>query len=84
MTDLVLTLVLEVALVPKYLMECDSSHCKGGIKTCLRNATFCCSWQGKKNNGFNVLYHNMKYGLDSTKEFEEFLRERYAHSLLKI
>jgi len=34
--------------------------------------------QGKKNNGFSVLYHNMKYGLESTKEFEEFLRERYV------
>jgi hypothetical protein len=25
-----------------------------------------------------VLYHNMKYGLESSKEFEEFLRERYV------
>lgn len=31
---------------------------------------------GEKNNGFDVLYHNMKYGLTASKEFAEFLRER--------
>ncbi|XP_069693088.1 F-BAR domain only protein 2 isoform X2 [Periplaneta americana] len=31
---------------------------------------------GEKNNGFDVLYHNMKYGLVASKEFAEFLRER--------
>ncbi|XP_050519405.1 F-BAR domain only protein 2 isoform X4 [Diabrotica virgifera virgifera] len=31
---------------------------------------------GEKNNGFDVLYHNMKYGLVASKEFTEFLRER--------
>ncbi|XP_057659059.1 F-BAR domain only protein 2 isoform X3 [Diorhabda carinulata] len=30
---------------------------------------------GEKNNGFDVLYHNMKYGLVASKEFAEFLRE---------
>ncbi|XP_034253951.1 F-BAR domain only protein 2 isoform X4 [Thrips palmi] len=31
---------------------------------------------GEKNNGFDVLYHNMKYGLTASKEFADFLRER--------
>ncbi|XP_023707494.1 F-BAR domain only protein 2 isoform X6 [Cryptotermes secundus] len=31
---------------------------------------------GEKNNGFDVLYHNMKYGLVASKDFAEFLRER--------
>ncbi|CAH0562722.1 unnamed protein product [Brassicogethes aeneus] len=31
---------------------------------------------GEKNNGFDVLYHNMKYGLVASKEFADFLRER--------
>nr|CAD7453199.1 unnamed protein product [Timema tahoe] len=32
--------------------------------------------RGEKNNGFDVLYHNMKYGLIASKELAEFLRER--------
>ncbi|XP_049823327.1 F-BAR domain only protein 2 isoform X2 [Aethina tumida] len=31
---------------------------------------------GEKNNGYDVLYHNMKYGLVASKEFADFLRER--------
>uniref|UniRef100_A0A1L8DXR9 Putative proline-serine-threonine phosphatase-interacting protein pstpip n=1 Tax=Nyssomyia neivai TaxID=330878 RepID=A0A1L8DXR9_9DIPT len=31
---------------------------------------------GEKNNGFDVLYHNMKYGLVASKEMTEFFRER--------
>ncbi|CAH1103640.1 unnamed protein product [Psylliodes chrysocephalus] len=31
---------------------------------------------GEKNNGFDVLYHNMKFGLAASKEFAEFLREK--------
>ncbi|XP_058796478.1 F-BAR domain only protein 2 isoform X2 [Phymastichus coffea] len=31
---------------------------------------------GDKNNGFDVLYHNMKHGLVASKELAEFLRER--------
>ncbi|XP_014256328.1 F-BAR domain only protein 2 isoform X2 [Cimex lectularius] len=31
---------------------------------------------GEKNNGFDVLYHNMKHGLVASKELVEFLRER--------
>ncbi|XP_074640682.1 F-BAR domain only protein 2-like isoform X2 [Tubulanus polymorphus] len=30
---------------------------------------------GEKNNGFDVLYHNMKYGHKSSLEFADFLRE---------
>ena len=35
-----------------------------------------CYTQGEKNNGFDILYHNMKYGLVASKELSEFLRER--------
>ncbi|XP_055679097.1 F-BAR domain only protein 2 isoform X12 [Lutzomyia longipalpis] len=31
---------------------------------------------GEKNNGFDVLYHNMKYGLVASKEMTDFFRER--------
>ncbi|XP_055715771.1 F-BAR domain only protein 2 isoform X5 [Phlebotomus papatasi] len=31
---------------------------------------------GEKNNGFDVLYHNMKYGLVASKELTDFFRER--------
>lgn len=31
---------------------------------------------GEKNNGFDVLYHNMKYGQLSSKELSEFIQER--------
>lgn len=31
---------------------------------------------GEKNNGFDVLYHNMKFGLNASKDFAEFIRER--------
>ncbi|ELU05217.1 hypothetical protein CAPTEDRAFT_227171 [Capitella teleta] len=46
--------------------------------------------KGDKNNGFDVLYHNMKYGQDSSREFADFLRESctveetYAKLLTKI
>ncbi|KAK9723186.1 Fes/CIP4, and EFC/F-BAR homology domain [Popillia japonica] len=30
---------------------------------------------GEKNNGFDVLYHNMKYGLVASKELVDFIRE---------
>ncbi|XP_059490767.1 F-BAR domain only protein 2 isoform X8 [Neocloeon triangulifer] len=31
---------------------------------------------GEKNNGFDVLYHNMKHGVLASKELSEYLRER--------
>ncbi|XP_063697273.1 F-BAR domain only protein 2 isoform X4 [Culicoides brevitarsis] len=31
---------------------------------------------GDKNNGYEVLYHNMKYGLVASKELGEYFRER--------
>ncbi|XP_022250511.1 F-BAR domain only protein 2-like [Limulus polyphemus] len=31
---------------------------------------------GEKNNGFDVLYHNMKYGQTASKELVDFFRER--------
>lgn len=33
-------------------------------------------FQGEKNNGYDVLYHNMKFGLVASKELSEFLREK--------
>ncbi|XP_050446227.1 F-BAR domain only protein 2 isoform X10 [Cataglyphis hispanica] len=33
---------------------------------------------GEKNNGFDVLYHNMKHGVIASKELAEFLREKSA------
>jgi len=32
--------------------------------------------QGEKNNGFDILYHNMKHGLIANKDLSDFLRER--------
>ena len=32
--------------------------------------------QGEKNNGYEVLYQNMKYGLTATKDLADFFRER--------
>lgn len=37
--------------------------------------------QGEKNNGFDVLYHNMKHGQISTKELTDFIRERWDKHL---
>ncbi|KAM4634715.1 F-BAR domain only protein 2 isoform 2-T2 [Polymixia lowei] len=45
---------------------------------------------GEKNNGFDILYHNMKHGQISSKELTEFIRERstieeaYARSMTKL
>ncbi|XP_033213673.1 F-BAR domain only protein 2 isoform X2 [Belonocnema kinseyi] len=33
---------------------------------------------GEKNNGFDVLYHNMKHGTVASKELADFFRERSA------
>uniref|UniRef100_A0A3P8RHK6 F-BAR domain only protein 2 n=1 Tax=Astatotilapia calliptera TaxID=8154 RepID=A0A3P8RHK6_ASTCA len=47
-------------------------------------------YKGEKNNGFDVLYHNMKHGQISTKELTDFIRERstieeaYARSMTKL
>ncbi|XP_050528279.1 F-BAR domain only protein 2 isoform X5 [Daktulosphaira vitifoliae] len=37
---------------------------------------FCDYFWGEKNNGFDVLYHNMKHGSLASKDFSDFLRER--------
>ncbi|XP_069127305.1 F-BAR domain only protein 2-like isoform X4 [Argopecten irradians] len=37
--------------------------------------TFADHFWGEKNNGFFVLYHNMKHGQTASKEFIDFLRE---------
>ncbi|XP_064165055.1 F-BAR domain only protein 2 isoform X2 [Anguilla rostrata] len=53
-------------------------------------AHFVENFWGEKNNGFDVLYHNMKHGQISTKELSEFIRERatieeaYARSMTKL
>ncbi|PWA26803.1 hypothetical protein CCH79_00001123 [Gambusia affinis] len=47
-------------------------------------------FMGEKNNGFDVLYHNMKHGQISSKELTDFIRERsvieeaYARSMTKL
>ncbi|XP_043391920.1 F-BAR domain only protein 1 isoform X1 [Chelonia mydas] len=46
--------------------------------------------QGEKNQGFDVLYHNVKHGQVSTKELADFVRERatveetYGKSMAKL
>lgn len=40
--------------------------------------------QGEKNNGFDVLYHNMKHGQISSKELTDFIRERWEDSVVVI
>ncbi|XP_054843377.1 F-BAR domain only protein 2 [Eublepharis macularius] len=53
-------------------------------------AYFVESFWGEKNNGFDVLYHNMKHGHVSTKELADFIRERatieeaYSRSMTKL
>ncbi|XP_075036044.1 F-BAR domain only protein 2 [Mixophyes fleayi] len=53
-------------------------------------AYFVENFWGEKNNGFDVLYHNMKHGQISTKELSEFIRERstieeaYSRSMTKL
>ncbi|XP_039614394.1 F-BAR domain only protein 2 isoform X2 [Polypterus senegalus] len=53
-------------------------------------AYFAENFWGEKNNGFDVLYHNMKYGQISSKELSDFIRERatieetYARSMAKL
>uniref|UniRef100_A0A4W3HTX1 FCH and mu domain containing endocytic adaptor 2 n=2 Tax=Callorhinchus milii TaxID=7868 RepID=A0A4W3HTX1_CALMI len=50
----------------------------------------CESDGGDKNNGFDVLYHNMKHGQISTKELADFIRESvtiedtYSRSMTKL
>ncbi|KAM8793486.1 F-BAR domain only protein 2 [Eudromia elegans] len=53
-------------------------------------AYFTESFWGERNNGFDVLYHNMKHGHLSTKDLAEFIRERatieeaYSRSMTKL
>ncbi|NXD80995.1 FCHO2 protein, partial [Halcyon senegalensis] len=45
---------------------------------------------GERNNGFDILYHNMKHGHLSTKDLADFIRERatieeaYSRSMTKL
>uniref|UniRef100_A0A668A6R3 F-BAR domain only protein 2 n=1 Tax=Myripristis murdjan TaxID=586833 RepID=A0A668A6R3_9TELE len=54
------------------------------------DVTYISFWFGEKNNGFDVLYHNMKHGQISSKELTDFIRERstieeaYARSMTKL
>nr|XP_054508192.1 F-BAR domain only protein 2 isoform X5 [Agelaius phoeniceus] len=47
-------------------------------------------FKGERNNGFDVLYHNMKHGHLSTKDLADFIRERatieetYSRSMTKL
>ena len=44
------------------------------------NMYFLYTKQGDKQNGFDVLYQNLKCGSTSAKELAEFLRARYVVS----
>uniref|UniRef100_A0A3Q4ARJ3 F-BAR domain only protein 2 n=1 Tax=Mola mola TaxID=94237 RepID=A0A3Q4ARJ3_MOLML len=56
----------------------------------MRTARMLHTEKGEKNNGFDVLYHNMKHGQISSKELTDFIRERstieetYARSMTKL
>ncbi|KAK3527314.1 hypothetical protein QTP86_020244, partial [Hemibagrus guttatus] len=49
-----------------------------------------CGKEGDRNNGFDVLYHNMKHGQISSKELADFIRERatieetYSRAITKL
>lgn len=43
-----------------------------GVESAIENLFL----QGEKNNGFDVLYHNMKHGVVASKELADFFRER--------
>ncbi|XP_010005474.1 PREDICTED: FCH domain only protein 2-like [Chaetura pelagica] len=53
-------------------------------------AYFVENFWGERNNGFDVLYHNMKHGHLSTKDLADFIRERatieeaYSRSMSKL
>ncbi|XP_050842449.1 F-BAR domain only protein 2 isoform X1 [Serinus canaria] len=53
-------------------------------------AYFVENFWGERNNGFDVLYHNMKHGHLSTKDLADFIRERatieetYSRSMTKL
>ncbi|NXM82054.1 FCHO2 protein, partial [Oenanthe oenanthe] len=55
-----------------------------------RMAFFVENFWGERNNGFDVLYHNMKHGHLSTKDLADFIRERatieetYSRSMTKL
>jgi hypothetical protein len=34
------------------------------------------SFKGEKNNGYDVLYHTMKHGINASRELAEFIRDR--------
>ncbi|XP_050009700.1 F-BAR domain only protein 2 isoform X11 [Alexandromys fortis] len=62
----------------------------GGGGDTMVMAHFVENFWGEKNNGFDVLYHNMKHGQISTKELADFVRERatieeaYSRSMTKL
>uniref|UniRef100_A0A8C8B8G1 F-BAR domain only protein 2 n=1 Tax=Otus sunia TaxID=257818 RepID=A0A8C8B8G1_9STRI len=66
--------------------ECQ---CLRGIRT-MPLITCFNFWSGERNNGFDVLYHNMKHGHLSTKDLADFIRERatieeaYSRSMTKL
>ncbi|XP_052015933.1 F-BAR domain only protein 2 isoform X2 [Apodemus sylvaticus] len=68
---------------------CGRGTRRGGGGTMVM-AHFVENFWGEKNNGFDVLYHNMKHGQISTKELADFVRERatieeaYSRSMTKL
>lgn len=60
-----------ISTFPTFLtgLLCLSQLCGGIFRCCL---------QGTRHNGYNVLFHSMKNGLTSVKEFCDFLKELYV------
>ncbi|XP_026777779.3 F-BAR domain only protein 2 isoform X5 [Pangasianodon hypophthalmus] len=62
-----------------------AANCNGSIFNVLPGEIF-----GDRNNGFDVLYHNMKHGQISSKELADFIRERatieetYSRAITKL
>uniref|UniRef100_A0A8C1CDH7 FCH and mu domain containing endocytic adaptor 2 n=1 Tax=Cyprinus carpio carpio TaxID=630221 RepID=A0A8C1CDH7_CYPCA len=69
-----------------YHSTCECLYCIYTVSTYVWPAKYF----GDKNNGFDVLYHNMKHGQISSKELSEFIRERatieeaYSRSMTKL
>ena len=45
---------------------------------------FIISSKGEKQNGFDVLYQNLKCGSIAAKEFSEFLRAWYVYIVIEL
>lgn len=72
------------ALLEKaFTVRIQAAECRWRLDDCFGGwSFFLTSPQGEKNNGFDVLYHNMKHGQISSKELTDFIRERWEASVV--